>query len=1521
LRELSSYVFAPLREGDSLLYRGSGEGLQPVLLAAAKDASPATLKRLEHEYALKSELDAAWAARPLALSLHNQRWALVLEDPGGEPLNRFLDESMDIPEFLRIAIQLTIALRRVHERGLIHRDIKPENVLVNRESGGVWLTGFGMATRLPRVHAAPAAPEAIAGTLAYMAPEQTGRMNRSVDSRSDLYSLGVAFYEMLTGGLPFAAANPMEWVHCHIARQAEPPDERARGVPKILSSLVMRLLAKAPDDRYQTSAGVEADLRRCHQEWETHARIDYFPLGTRDLSDRLVIPEKLYGRKTEIDSLTAAFNRVASLGATELALVSGYAGAGKSAIVNELHKALVPTRGLFASGKFDQYKRDIPYSTLAQAFQGIVQSILADDDAVLDQWRHELLRALGPNGALMTNLIPELELIIGKQAPTADLSPLETHERFQLVVRQFVAVFARQEHPLVLFLDDLQWLDAATLDLFKALATHPDVHSLLLIGAFRHNEVDDVGPLMNALEEIRRTSTRVHDIIIAPLRRPELSEFVSDAVRCDISAAEPLANLIHEKTLGNPFFVIQFLTALCEEHLLVFDASESVWQWDLPRIRTRGFTDNVVELMVAKLSRQPADTLEILQHLACLGNSAVAALLASLGGRTEADVHARLSEVVRAGLLVRMEDRYMFAHDRVQEAAYIMIEQPERPALHLHIGRTLLACTPTDLREERVFEIVNQLNRGAQLIRSQQERDDLAALNLIAGNRAKAATAYASATNYLVAGEILMAPDRWERTHTLAFTLAFHRAECTFLTGELAAADRQLAALSQKTTDLSHLAAVACLRVAVKMTSGDSEHAIRICLQCLETLGISWTARPTDEEVQQEYERLQRYIGNHGIEALVDLPPMLDPPSLATLEVLVALLPAAHWIDGNLYRIAIGRMANLSLEHGNGPGSCIAYVYLGTVLGPHFDDYQTGHRFGKLALQLAETRKSDRFKHRVYALYGQHVLPWMEHLRRTRGLVKAAMGMAHDAGDLTFEVFSNMNLVTNLLASGEPLDDVEHAAERAKALARRARYGLVADLITGQLQLIRTLRGRTPVFGSFADDRAEDERFERPLESAPAVLACWQWIRKLQARFFAGHAESAITAAENARPLLWTSPSFFEFAEYHFYAALARAACCDSAALAERPEHFQALLAHHQKIAAWAENCPATFASRAALVSSEIARLEGRELDALHLYERAISSAREHGFVQNEALAYELAARFCAAQDFDAMARSHLRSAWQCYRRWGALGKVRQLEDTFPLLREEPSAPVPPATLAASDEHLDLATVIKASQAVSGELVLEQSIDSLMRAALEHAGAERGVLVGMRDGVQRLEAEAVTSRDAITVRLRPPNVSTAVLPESLLSHVAQKRESVILDDATVDRTFAADPYIRRKRVRSVLCLPLMRQNKLIAVLYLENNLTPGVFTAGRIQILTLLASQAAISLESAYQAAPARTRCLEAERNLLGRGAESEPYGQFRLARCERRDLLVGGIVPDLRIGPVDQAHSGHSDAATSASR
>jgi PAS domain S-box-containing protein len=1474
--ELSRYVLEALRKDEEfILYRAqSKDDASRVLVLSplAEYPAPEILKCLEHAYSLREEQDSTWAARPIAIAHHWERTVLVLEDPGGEPLDQLLGQPLDLAFWLRLAINLSTAIGYLHQRGIIHKDIKPANVLVNSVTGQCWLTGFGIASRLPRERQSPEPPEFVAGTLAYMAPEQTGRMNRSIDSRSDLYSLGVTLYEALTRSLPFTASDPMEWVHCHIARQPVSPSERLKNVPASVSAIVMKLLAKTAEERYQTAAGVERDLRRCLAEWETQRRVDEFSLGEHDTPDRLLIPEKLYGRAREIDTLLASFDRVVASGRPELVLVSGYSGIGKSSVVNELHKMLVPPRGLFAAGKFDQYKRDIPYSTLAQAFQSLIRSLLTKSEAELQIWREAFREALGPNGQLMVDLVPEMKLIIGEQPAVPDLPPQDAQRRFQLVFQRFIALFARPEHPLALFLDDLQWLDAATLDLLEGLLTsdfadqrssqpvdtelrrtqQPDVQYLMLIGAYRDNEVNPSHPLMRRLEAIRQAGAIVQEVSLKPLAREDLARLIADALRSEPERVTPLAQLVHEKTGGNPFFAIQFLSALAEEALLTFDHSDGRWSWNLSRIQAKGYTDNIVDLMLGKLNRLTVETQEALQEFACLGNSAEFATLSIVHGTSEEKVHSDLWEAERLEFIVRLEDSYRFIHDRVQEAAYSLIPEQLRAESHLRVGRLLAAHTPPERREEAIFAIVNQLNRGSHLIRSAEERERVAELNLIAGRRAKASTAYVSALSYLAAGRALLTEDSWGNNYKLVFSIEILIAECELLTANIVAAENRLSMLSERAKSAHHIAIVTRLRLTLYQTMDRSDRAVDVCLEYLRRGGTDWSPHPTSDEVRREYDRIWTQLGNRQIEELVDLPLMTNPDVLDAMDVLSEVVTPAKFCDQNLLSLVICRMMNLSLKHGNGDGSCFAYVWFAIVAGPCFGNYKDGFRFGRLGYELVENRGLTRYQARTYMCFGQIVMPWAKHARIGRDLIDRAFDIANRMGDLTFVAYCRDELISNFLTVGDPLAEVQTEAESALEFVRKARFGLVVDIIIGQLGFIRTLRGLTPKFGCFNDEKFDELQFERHLSSSPvlALPEFWYRVRKTQARFLAGDYASAVDASLRAQQLLWTSPSQFETAEFCFYGALSHAASWDSASPDERQQHFEALAAHHRQLEVWAENCPENFENRAALVGAEMARIGGREFEAMHLYEQAIHSSQTNGFVHNEALANELAARFYAARGFDTIAHTYLGKARYCYLRWGATGKVRQLDELYPQLREEEPVPGPTSTIGASVEHLDLATVIKVSQAVSGEIVLEKLIDTLMRTAIEHAGAERGLLIFPRGVEQRIEAEAITSGETVIVRLGQASVAETAVPESIIHYVARTQESVILDDASAQSPFSADAYIRQQHARSILCLPLINQARLIGVLYLENNLTPHVFTPTRIAVLKLLASQAAISLEN-----------------------------------------------------------------------
>src|SRR5215510_5290947 len=1203
MMDLLDCTLEPLHEdGELILYRAvhasPADGAAPSVLVvgpAGEYVSPATRACLEHEYALAADLDPRWAARPVGLDRYRGRPVLVLEDPGGEPLSRLLGKPMEVGAFLRLAISVARAVGSLHAAGLIHKDIKPANVLFNSATGDAWLTGFGIASRLRRERQPPEPPEIIAGTLAYMAPEQTGHMNRSIDSRSDLYALGVTLYETLTGSLPFTASDAMELVHGHIARRPVPPDERLKEIPSPISAIIMKLLAKTAEERYQTAAGLESDLRRCLAAWESHRRIAEFPLGERDTPDRLLIPEKLYGRVREVETLVASFDRIVQSGAPELLLVSGYSGIGKSSVVNELHKVLVPLHGLFAAGKFDQYKRDIPYSTLAQVFQSLVRPLLGKSDTELSGWRAALLEALGPNGRLMVDVVPELKLIIGDQPPVPELPPQDAQRRFQLVLRRFIGVFARPEHPLALFLDDLQWLDATTLDLLEDLLTRLDLQHLMLIGAYRDNDVTAAHPLMRTLDAIKTAGGKIAEITLAPLARAHLGQFIADALRCGSERAAPLAQLVHDKTGGNPFFAMQFISSLAEEDMLTFDHDAAGWSWDLDRMHAKGYTDNVVDLMVGKLTRLPAETQQALQRLSCLGNMAELTTLVIALETSEEQIHATLWPAVYQEVVERMSGAYRFVHDRVQEAAYALIPEELRDEAHLRIGRLLAAHIPPEKREEAIFEIVNQLNRGAARITSQDGREQLAELNLIAGKRAKASSAYVSALTYLTAGAELLREDAWERRQELVFALELHSSDCEVCTGVLQAAEERLEALAARPVGTVQRCAVAQRRVDLYTMLGAGERAVAVALECLGHVGIDWPAHPTEAEARSEYERMRSRLGNRAIEDLVDLPLMQDPEALATLNVLTILSARALYTDENLHAFNVSRAVNLCLEHGNSDAAPVNYAAMGLVAGARFGHYDEGYRFGKMGCDLLERRGLNHFGGRTYYLFA-NLIPWTRPFGEGIDAARRAFQMAKEHGDPAFAAHACRALSSMQLASGHPLDRVEREADHGMEFARQ--FGFFLDRISTLLALIRTLRGKTTTFGSLDDGRFTERSFEKRItgQRANAFPECYYWIRKLEARFFAGDYLSAIESGEKAETWYATATELslfpLEKAECHFYAGLSRAARCEPVGPDRYAKHREALGQNERELRALAAKCSQNFEDRAVMVGAEIARIE-----------------------------------------------------------------------------------------------------------------------------------------------------------------------------------------------------------------------------------------------------------------------------------------------------------------------------------------
>ncbi|MCE4574715.1 ATP-binding sensor histidine kinase [Caballeronia sp. CLC5] len=1454
--DLTGFSLEPLHDdGDLLTYRANRPDSPLTLLArVANQPASQSIVRLEHEYSLAPLLAPEWSAQPLALDLGRVPPVLILDDSGGDPLIRALGKPLALGRCLRIGVNLARAMVEMHALGIVHKDIKPANVLVD-SNDEVRLTGFGIASLLPREHQPALPPEVIAGTLTYMSPEQTGRMNRSIDARSDLYSFGVLFYEMLTGAPPFAASDAMQWIHCHIARRPVPATERVQGLPAVVGRIVDRLLAKTAEERYQTALGVLDDLRICLTAWETSGDIPDFMLGTRDASDRLLVPEKLYGRDAQIDALLAAFDRVVKQGDAEVVLVSGYAGIGKSSLVNELQKALVPSRGLFASGKFDQYKRDMPYLPLTQAFQSLVRVLLNKSDAELKHWRLALTQALAPNGQLMIGLIPELALIIGEQPAVPALPPQEARNRLHIAFRRLLGVFARPEHPLALFIDDLQWLDAATRELIEDLAAHTDVTHLLLIGAYRANEVEPGHHLAQLIDAMSGATgdagMKLEHIDLQALDTHSTTELLCDALRCGAQDAAPLAQLVHEKTGGNPFFLIQFLTMLADEGLLAFDHHAGNWTWDLPRIRAKGFTENVASLMTAKLGRLPQATRETLSRLAVLGNVAKIDALMRIYGEPEAAIDATLWEAMKSGLVRRAGDAYVFAHDRVQESAYALIPQDERAAIHLHIGRALASGESSNDHGERLFDIVNHLNRGAELMTDASERERTLVLNGEAGRRAMNSAAFAAARNYLAQGVALLSADAWTRHYARTFDLYLAFSECEYLAGHFAVADALLGMMLERACSSLDRAKVFGLRMELYQVAGRFDDSFDVAVLALRELGVLLPLHDdaVGAEVDRELHDVSDGLAGRAIETLVDAPVATEPATWTIIDLLVESMPCAFIARPIFYPLITLKAVNLSLRAGNTDKSSFAYGNYALMLVSSIGDIASAVQFSEMSLTLNEKFGNRRFKGKLLHLHGNHINFWRRHIVTDLPILERANTACLEVGDLAFAGYLAFTTVWQTIEKGTPLAEVLQLSERHASFARQSRNDAVYETIRLQQHFVTTLRGEV------GNSTPAEVRFDPEAAFSVIVRAnfgcgiAFRHIMDLMLAYLEGRYDDALDAAQRAQSNLDAAMALPIEATFHFFHALTLAALDASASEEERISRRRTLHAVCARFADWSSHCPSNFQHRHALLSAEAARLEGRASDAMHHYEEAVRSAREHGFIHHQALAHELAARFFIERGLETIADTYLTNARSCYERWGAHSKVRQLARDHAQIQRSPTKF--DGTIATTSEQLDLETVVSVSRAIFSGVDLTQLIHTLMKLSLEHAGANRCLLLLKRRREMRVEAEATASADRVEVNLLRLRVDQVDLPESVLRYVMRASDSLLLHDASSTNPYSSDEYVMRHDCRSILCLPLIKQTRLIGVLYLENNLASNVFTPARTAILRLLASQAAMSLETA----------------------------------------------------------------------
>ncbi|XXX71704.1 AAA family ATPase [Sorangium sp. So ce134] len=1458
------------------------DGAAVVIKLQHEQATARDLARFNREYEITCDVAGDGVIGCLDLSWYKNRQALILEDFGAESLLSYLaSHRLELDEVLSIAIEVSRALGRVHERRVIHKDLNPSNILINPETRRIKLIDFSLATTLPREAPSIRSPNLLEGTLRYISPEQTGRMNRSIDYRSDFYSLGATMYEMLTGAPPFPFRDAMELVHCHIAREPIPPHVLRPGLPEAVSTIVLKLLAKMAEDRYQSAHGLTADLSACLAEWRAKGRIDGFVPGRMDIPDRFQIPQKLYGRAAQSAVLAAMVDRV-SAGRAELMLVAGYSGIGKSALVNEIHRPLLDRRGYFISGKFDQLKRNIPYAPLIEAFNDLIRQLLAEAEPQFAGWKARLTAALGANAPVIAEVIPAVELLLGEQPPPSPLPPTESQNRFNFAVHVFVRALATQEHPLVLFLDDLQWADAASLSLIKLLMTDADLQHLCIIGAYRDNEVSDVHPMITALDAIREAGARVTTLTLSPLDLESVTSLVAETLRCDVDRAAPLAALLLTKTQGNPLFIGQLLESLYQTGLLSLDKARAEWRWDLDAIRAHGLVGSVVELMAGKIQKLTPSAQDALKLAACVGNRFGLDALAVVHERPLAEAAAHLWEAVEEGLVLPIGEAYhalsaarlarpaeeappasfRFLHDRVQQAAYSLIEDERKAEVHLDLGRLLKASTPEGALDEALFSIVNQYELGLERITSRDERFEVAELSLLAGRKAKTSAAYEPALRYFHTGLRLLPEGAFDDRYDLAFSLQIEAAEAEYLNTNLERAQLLADAALERARTVLDKVKVLELRMLFAAARDEFTKQIRTGLEALDLLGVSLPANPTEQHLGEALQRNQAMLAGRPYDALLDLPEMTDPVKLAAMRLLARLGPATYSASPLLFLLLCCESFRLCVEYGNCRYAPIHYISYGTLLAVALNDLESASAYSTLAMKLIDRFQAREAAAQVYLVRNVLIRPWMTHIRDTMPELREAVQWGLETGDLHNASQCATNSFTHPFIAGEPLATVIEEQQPYMDLLTRQKQQFLRLFACIAEQTMLKLLGRDGDPLRFAGDRLNEDEVVPALIAANSISSlCSINICKSMLRYLFGEHASAAEAAEAAekyRDGLRLHPLLML---HNLYQSLALLALVPGAGEADRSRYLETVDRNQRELERWARGAPANFAHKHALVEAERLRVLGRPMEAMALFERAIRGAAEQRFLHEEAIALERCADLCRSLGWERAADAYLADAAHAYTRWGAAAKVAQLERRYPaLLTFKTPTPVAPrpegqllATTSSTEDQstLELTAMMKAARAISGEIVLERLLAALMRIIVENAGAQRGYLLIEREGRLLIEAEWASGGTEVIARRSAPLESEEHISAAIVGYTARTGESVVLRDAAAEGIFTRDPYVAQHRPRSVLCVPLLNQAKLIAVIYLENNLAAGAFTADRIEVLSLLSAQAALSIHHA----------------------------------------------------------------------
>lgn len=1464
-----------------VLCRGqSREDGTAVLLKTAYGpaTSPVEAQLLAYEYALLQDVALPGVVRVRELLHEDGGSCLVYEDPGGLPLQALLPWRRADPDtFLPLAIQLTTILATLHRHAIVHQHLTPWSILLHPMTRAVCLADFSLASRTGHETHTLLPIDLQHCTLAYLSPEQTGRMNRAVDYRTDLYSLGILFYELLTGSPPFCSDDALELMHWHIAKTPPAPADLCPEIPVVLSDLVLKLLAKTAEERYQSAAGVQRDLEQCAAAWAARRQMVPFALGQHDMTDRFLMPQKLYGREREMQALQQAFQHSCQ-GDTTLLLVDGYAGIGKTSLIQELYKTIVRQQGYFIAGKCDQVVRSVPFGALLQAFGDFIRQLLSASEEHMALWRRRLVEALGSNGGVMTEVIPALALIIGAQPSPPVLGPTEALNRFQLVLQHFVGALARPEHPLVIFLDDLQWADPATLSLLQPLLTSQDIRCLLLIAAYRDNEVYAGHPLLRTLTILESHRGVLQHVTPGPLQLADVTRLIQDVMHGTRAEVEPLAQVVLEKTAGNPFFVIQFLRTLHQEGYLLFDQQQQRWTYHLERIAGAAITDNVIDLMTRKIQRLSAATQHLVMLAACIGNPFDRNTLAMVSESTLTATAAGLHEALAEGLILpaaRHYDvtarqaadtaavpTYVFLHDRVQQAAYALIPAAQQQSVHLTVGRLLQARAQQEQTEAQLFDIAHHLNLGSHLMTDETERLALAGLNLRAGQKAKSATAYEAARNHLETGLGLLPEAPWEWPYDLVFALHLEAAECQYLCGHFDRAEQQFTALISRARTALEKARVYNLRGVQYEHQARYTEALANARACLALFDVGFPSADDDKQaaLEREIAAIQEVLEQRSIASLLDLPTMSQPETRMVMTILTDIWASAYILgDALLARLISATMVRLSLQRGNVEESAYGYVTHAITVGPVRGDYRAAYEFGRLALAVNERFHDTRRRAKIYQQFHAHVNLWRQPMHTCITYAREACRSGLEAGDFLYAVYGAATETWPAFVATPDLGQFVQDYAPSLGLIRKLQNKGFGDAHQLMLNWARALQGETRAPRSLSHDDFDESRYVADYRGQPFFSMFYNTARLHLGYVFEDY-EQALQAMQRARQMAPHLAGTIWPVLLDFWGGLLLAACYSDATPETQRAYLQDIAQSQTALAVLADNCPENFRCQALLLAAELERLRERPLAAMDLYEQALHEAQETQSVQHQALAHELYARFCLQRGQNKIAAALLYEARSGYAQWGATAKVAALEYKYrdlllrPVPAHVPRPAAPVAVLAPAEaavSNLDVATLMKAAQAITGELDLEKLLGTLIRIAIENAGAERGCLLLEHEGTAWLYAEG--SLEATTVRMHSaiPLVAVESLPTSIVYYVRRTQENVVLTDARSDARYGLDPYIQRCQPRSILCVPVRTQGRLLGVLYLEHHRLTDAFPSARIQMLQMLASPAAISLDNA----------------------------------------------------------------------